>query len=46
METLRAELAAGHLTPVVDRAFPLGQAGEAIRYLASGEPLGRVVLTP
>jgi NADPH:quinone reductase-like Zn-dependent oxidoreductase len=46
METLRAHLEAGHLTPVIDRAFPLGQAGEAIRYLAGGGPVGRVVLAP
>ena len=45
METLRADLEAGHLTPVIDRTFPLSQAGEAIRYLAGGEPVGRVVLT-
>jgi NADPH:quinone reductase-like Zn-dependent oxidoreductase len=45
METLRADLEAGHLTPVIGRTFPLGQAGEAIHYLAGGEPVGRVVLT-
>jgi len=46
METLRAHLEAGHLTPVIDRTFPLDQAAEAIRYLAEGEPVGRVILTP
>ena len=45
MATLQEELAAGHLTPVIDRAFPLADAGEAIGYLAGGEPVGRVVLT-
>jgi NADPH:quinone reductase-like Zn-dependent oxidoreductase len=44
MATLRAHLEAGELTPVIDRTYPLGQAGEAIRYLADGEPVGRVVL--
>lgn len=44
MATLRAHLEAGQLTPVIDRAFPLGEAGAAIRYLADGQPAGRVVL--
>ena len=45
MATLRAHLEAGRLTPVIDRTYPLGEAGEAIRYLAEDEPVGRVVLT-
>jgi NADPH:quinone reductase-like Zn-dependent oxidoreductase len=45
MATLRAHLEAGQLTPVIDRTYPLSQAGQAIRYLAEGEPVGRVVLT-
>jgi NADPH:quinone reductase-like Zn-dependent oxidoreductase len=45
MATLRAHLEAGRLTPVIDRTYPLSGAGEAIRYLAGGEPVGRVVLT-
>jgi NADPH:quinone reductase-like Zn-dependent oxidoreductase len=45
MQALREHLAAGRLTPVIDRAFPLGEAGQAIRYLADGLPVGRVVLT-
>jgi len=45
METLRAHLEAGDLTPVIDRTYPLSQAGAAIRYLADGDPVGRVVLT-
>jgi NADPH:quinone reductase-like Zn-dependent oxidoreductase len=46
MATLRAALEAGQLTPVIDRTFPLGEAGVAIRYLMNGQPLGRIVLTP
>jgi NADPH:quinone reductase-like Zn-dependent oxidoreductase len=45
MATLRAHLEAGQLTPVIDRTYQLSQAAEAIRYLADGEPIGRVVLT-
>jgi NADPH:quinone reductase-like Zn-dependent oxidoreductase len=45
METLRTHLEAGQLAPVVDRTFPLDEAGEAIRYLAGGQSLGRVMLT-
>jgi NADPH2:quinone reductase len=35
---------AGQLKPVVDRVYPLAQAGEAQRALEAGETLGRVVL--
>jgi NADPH:quinone reductase-like Zn-dependent oxidoreductase len=45
MAALRAHLEAGQLTPVIDRAFPMSEAAAAIRHLAEGEPLGRVVLT-
>jgi NADPH:quinone reductase-like Zn-dependent oxidoreductase len=45
MEVLRGHLEAGQLTPVVDRAYPLEEAGEAIRYLTSGVAVGRVVIT-
>jgi D-arabinose 1-dehydrogenase-like Zn-dependent alcohol dehydrogenase len=45
MATLRAHLELGQLTPVIDRTYNLSEAGEAIRYLAGRQPLGRVVLT-
>jgi NADPH:quinone reductase-like Zn-dependent oxidoreductase len=45
MATLRAHVEAGQLTPVIDRTFHLSEAGDAIRYLADGEPVGRVILT-
>jgi NADPH2:quinone reductase len=35
---------AGQLKPVVDRVYPLAQAGEAQRALEAGETLGGVVL--
>ena len=46
MEKLRAHLERGDLTPVVDRTFPLAEAGAALRYVAEGRPTGRVVLIP
>ena len=46
MATLQGLLASGKLTPVVDRAFPLGRAAEALRYLAEGDPRGRIVIMP
>jgi NADPH:quinone reductase-like Zn-dependent oxidoreductase len=45
LRTLAGLAEAGTLTPVVDRAFPLAQAAEAIGYLATGRARGRVVLT-
>lgn len=46
MATLQGLLAAGKLTPVVDRGYPLSRAAEALRYLSEGDPRGRIVLTP
>jgi NADPH:quinone reductase-like Zn-dependent oxidoreductase len=36
---------AGKLTPIVDRAYPLSEAPEAIRYLEAGHARGKVVVT-
>jgi NADPH:quinone reductase-like Zn-dependent oxidoreductase len=33
------------ITPVIDRAFPLSEAPQAIRYLESGRAFGKIVLT-
>lgn len=38
-------LAAGKITPTIDKAFPLWEAASALRYLASGAARGRIVLT-
>jgi NADPH:quinone reductase-like Zn-dependent oxidoreductase len=46
MAVLADALADGTLTPIVDRTFPLAEAGAAIRYLAGGRALGRVLVTP
>jgi NADPH:quinone reductase-like Zn-dependent oxidoreductase len=46
MAELAGLLQSGALAPRVDRAFPLDEAAAAIRHLASGRALGRVVLVP
>lgn len=44
LDFLRDLMAAGKLTPVLDRTYPLAQAAEAIRYLEEGHARGKVVL--
>lgn len=41
---LRELLESKKLTPIIDKTFSLGEAAEAIRYLAEGRARGRVVL--
>ncbi len=38
-------IAAGKLTPVIDRTYPLSQAAEALRYVGEGHIQGKVVVT-
>jgi NADPH:quinone reductase-like Zn-dependent oxidoreductase len=45
LETLSGLLAAGKITSVVDRRFPLGETPAAIRYLETGHARGKVVIT-
>jgi NADPH:quinone reductase-like Zn-dependent oxidoreductase len=45
MEVLRDLLAAGKLTPVVDRRFELADIRDALRYLGEAHPSGKVVIT-
>jgi NADPH:quinone reductase-like Zn-dependent oxidoreductase len=42
---LRDLLAGGDLAPVLDRTYPLAEAGAAIERVASGTARGKVVLT-
>jgi NADPH:quinone reductase-like Zn-dependent oxidoreductase len=44
MATLTGFLETGQLRIVVDRAFPLAETAAALRYLVSGQPVGRVVV--
>lgn len=46
MAELAARLDAGQLTPVIDRVFPLAEAGAALCHLARGSGVGRIVLAP
>lgn len=45
LRTLNELIEAGKLTPVIDRTYPLGEAADALRYLAEGHPAGKVVIT-
>src|SRR6478736_7803270 len=45
MDLLMSELAAGRLTPVVARTFPLERAADAHRFIQSRANIGKVVLT-
>lgn len=38
-------LKSGKVRPVIDKAYPLSEAAEALRYLAEGHAQGKVVLT-
>jgi zinc-binding alcohol dehydrogenase/oxidoreductase len=38
------QLGAGHLRPIVDRVYPLGEARAAFERLANGQQLGKVVV--
>jgi NADPH:quinone reductase-like Zn-dependent oxidoreductase len=43
---LREHLESGTVTPIIDRAFPLGEVREAFRHVIEDETRGRVILTP
>ncbi|RSN10892.1 NAD(P)-dependent alcohol dehydrogenase [Streptomyces sp. WAC 05977] len=45
LQTLRALVEAGKLTPVIDRAYSLAEVPEAIRYVREGHARGKVVIT-
>jgi len=42
---LKELIEAGRIVPVIDRAFPLPEAANAIRYLEAGHVRGKVVVT-
>jgi NADPH:quinone reductase-like Zn-dependent oxidoreductase len=46
LQTLADLLAAGSLTPVIHQVYPLGGAIDALRMLESGDPQGKLVVTP
>jgi NADPH:quinone reductase-like Zn-dependent oxidoreductase len=43
--TLKDLIEHGRVTPLVDRTFPLAEAGAAVDHLRTGHPQGKVVLT-
>jgi NADPH:quinone reductase-like Zn-dependent oxidoreductase len=45
LEVLTELIETGQVTPVVDRAYELAAASDAIRYIAGGHACGKVVLT-
>jgi NADPH:quinone reductase-like Zn-dependent oxidoreductase len=45
LRTLTGWLAAGDLTPVIDRTYPLSAAADALRYVGAGHTRGKVVIT-
>ncbi len=45
LQFLTALIEDGKTTPVIDRAYPLSQVPEAIRYLEEGRARGKVVIT-
>jgi NADPH:quinone reductase len=38
-------IVSGSVKPIVERVYPLGEAGEALRHLTEDRPFGKVVLT-
>jgi NADPH:quinone reductase-like Zn-dependent oxidoreductase len=45
LSVLRELIESGKVTPVIDRTYPLAQAGDAIRYLEDGHATGKVIVT-
>jgi len=43
--TMKELIEAGRVTPVIDRAYPLSELAEAMRYLEAGHAQGKVVIT-
>jgi len=45
LERLATLAAAGQITPVVERSYPLEQVPEAMRHLEAGKARGKLVIT-
>ena len=44
LEALVSAAAARGVRPVIDRIFPFEQAADAVRYMESGEKIGKIVI--
>jgi len=45
LESMKQLFEAGKVVPVIDRSYPLSEAGEAMGYFAAGHAKGKVVIT-
>tara|TARA_Y100000294_G_C8447242_1_gene293240 strand:- start:361 stop:771 length:411 start_codon:yes stop_codon:yes gene_type:complete len=45
LNTMKALLESGKVTPVIDRQYTLNEVAEALRYLEKGRAQGKVVIT-
>lgn len=45
LQALADLIASGALTPVLDRTYPLAETPEAIEYLKTGQPAGKIAIT-
>lgn len=45
LDFMKELIEAGEVTPVIDRRYPLSEAGEALRYYGEGHARGKVVIT-
>jgi NADPH:quinone reductase-like Zn-dependent oxidoreductase len=44
LQALRQQIEDGHLTPIVGKAYPLGEVPQAIRHLESGRAQGKIAI--
>jgi NADPH:quinone reductase-like Zn-dependent oxidoreductase len=45
LDELLAQVAAGGIVPVIERTWPLAEAGAAVAHIDSGRTVGKIVVT-